>query len=239
METGSAENDGMDKIAICVSTYNRRNVFLRTIGELEYMYPRFSKTFVVEDGGAYESVGRWADYRFTERVGIPRVKNKCLELAMDWGADHIFLFDDDCYPIADDWHLPYIQSGQRHLCYTFLQSVGKVDGLKIHALGNGCMMYFTRHCIETVGGFDTDFGYGKFEHTEFSHRIHNAGLTKHVFMDVIGSDKLFHSMDEYDEVLRTMTNAEMDAQMKRNAPLFNAKRNDRHFKPYRTLDELV
>ncbi len=221
------------RIAVCVSTYNRLDAFKTCIRHHRMHRVKDAAFFVVEDGGATESVGGWADHRFPERIGIPRVKNRCLELAMDWGADHIFLFDDDCFPIADDWHLPYIQSGQNHLCYTFLQSVGKVDGLKIHALGNGCMMYFTRHCIETVGGFDTDFSLGKFEHTELSHRIHNAGLTPYVFMDVIGSDKLFHSMDEHDEVLRTMTNAEMDAQMKRNAPLFNAKRNDRHFKPYR------
>ena len=222
-----------NKIAICVSTYNRLDAFKTCIRHHRMHKVKDAAFFVVEDGGSDKSVGIWADYRFKERVGIPAVKNKCLEQAMDWGSDHIFLFDDDVFPISDDWHLPYINSGHHHLCYTFLPELAVNDNIKIHSLGNGCMMYFTRQCIETVGGFDTDFSLGKFEHTELSHRIHNAGLTKHAFMDVIGSDKLFHSMDEHDEVIRTMTNSEMDEMMKRNAPLFNAKRNDRHFKEYR------
>lgn len=220
----------MEKIAVCVTTRNRRSALDKSATQHAKHRVEGASYFFVNDAGEPTP---YDDYRFTERVGIPKAKNMCLQLAMDWGADHIFLFDDDCFPIADDWHLPYIQSGEHHLCYTFLESVGKVNGLKIHALGNGCCLYFTRHCIETVGGFDTDFELGKFEHTELSHRIHNAGLTPYVFMDVIGSDKLFHSMDEHDEVLRTMTNAEMDNQLRVNAPLFNAKRNDRHFKEYR------
>jgi hypothetical protein len=32
---------------------------------------------------------------------------------MDAGCEHLFLFDDDAWPIADNWHLPYIESPSR------------------------------------------------------------------------------------------------------------------------------
>jgi glycosyltransferase involved in cell wall biosynthesis len=155
-----------------------------------------------------------ADYRFETRAGIPASKNKCLELAE---YDHIFLFDDDTYPIADNWYLPYVNSIKEHLCYTFLQAYKVKEGFAYHKLGNGCMMYVTRKCIETIGGFDWRFGLGKYEHVNFSRRIHNACLTESVFMDVVGSDKLLYCMDQKKEVKRSFTHNEMSVLLNNGA----------------------
>jgi len=203
------------KIAICITTRNRPEAFATTYLHIQEYLPEGAALFIVDDASDITYCD--SDYRFCERVGIPRAKNKCFELAYDWGADHIFLFDDDCYPKMEGWHLPYIQSGVNHLCFTFTSgwegtsswNSGYVnDGFMIHQLGCGCMMYFTRKCLNIVGGFDTEFGLGKYEHTDLSRRIHNAGLTPHRFMDVIDSDKLFHSMDQYGQVKRTFNEVE-------------------------------
>lgn len=215
------------KIAICITTRNRPEAFARTYANWLMHLPADAKIFVVDDCSDKQYV--YADFRFSERAGIPKAKNKCFELAYKWGADYIFLSDDDCFPIVDNWFLPYIESGINHLCYTFTSgwegtpSWSKPiikNGFNIHTLGCGCMMFFTRKCLDIVGGFDEAFGLGKYEHAEMSRRIHNAGLTPHKFMDVIGSELLFHSMDKHGEVVRTFTNEEQTKLMNEGSTHF-------------------
>lgn len=194
----------MHKISICITTRNRPKEF-NTVFERIKKHTKCDYQLIVVDDCSDE-IYYDSDYRFEERAGIPAAKNKCLELAKH---DHIFLFDDDTYPILDNWYLPYVNSGKEHLCYTFLNIYKVKDGFTYHRLGNGCMMYVTRKCLEVVGGFDWRFGLGKYEHVNFSRRIHNAGLTESVFMDVVGSEKLLYCMDQNKEVKRSFTTKEM------------------------------
>ncbi|KFC88020.1 Uncharacterised protein [Hafnia alvei] len=60
----------------------------------------------------------------------------------------------------------------------------------------GVMLYYHRSAIEKVGGFDTVYGRGMYEHPDLALRIHNAGLTTWAFADVVGSEKLIYSLDE-------------------------------------------
>ena len=191
-------------ISICITTRNRKEAFNLVLHKIKQHTNCEYQLIVVDD--ASETPYYDASYRFSERSGIPAVKNKCLELAKH---DHIFLFDDDTYPIADEWYLPYINSGKEHLCFTFLTALKRKDGFKYHTLGNGCMLYVTRKCIDTIGGFDWNYGLGKYEHVDFSRRIFNAGLTKSIFMDVEGSDKLLYCMDQKKEITRSFDKVEM------------------------------
>lgn len=191
-------------ISIAITTRNRPNEFAFVLSKIREHTKCEYQLIVVDDCSDFPYCD--ADYRFEERAGIPAAKNKCIELSKH---NHIFLFDDDTYPISDNWYEPYIKSGKEHLCYTFLQFY-KVEGdFTYHHLGNGCMMYITRKCIETIGGFDWRFGLGKYEHVNFSRRIHNAGLTEVIFMDVVRSDKLLYCMDQKQEVKRSFTQKEM------------------------------
>lgn len=230
----------MQGIAVCILTHNRPAAFALTYAAWEKFLPEGANLFVVDD--ASDPIYHNSDYRFPFNVGIPAAKNKCLELAMESGADHIFLSEDDCYPISKDWHKPYIESGINHLCYTFTGAYKyvparprpiKKDGFMIHALPSGCMMYFTRRCIETVGGFDTRFGRGLYEHVDLSRRIFNAGLTPYRFMDVQGSEKLFHSMDEHSEVNRSFTLQERKELLKAGASLFQKSARSKGFIEFR------
>src|SRR5690606_31044798 len=126
-----------------ISTRNREEAFNVSYGNIVKYLPEGASIVVVDD--ASNTPCEIADYRFEKQVGISTVKNKCLSLLYDLGCEHFFLFDSDTYPIAKDWHLPYIQNEYDHLCYTFLHA-NKVEGnIKYHNLANGAMMYIRRN----------------------------------------------------------------------------------------------
>lgn len=205
----------MARIAVCITTRNRPEAFSISLKNIKKYLPENARLFIVDDASDEDYAK--ADYRFTERAGIARAKNKCLELAMKWGAEHIVLFDDDAYPKVKDWHKPYVEHPEPHLMYIFtsyggqkrlVREVYRDDKTVAYDHVRGCMLYFERRCIEAVGGFDPIFGYGYFEHRNLTERIHNAGLTTHLIMDVPNSGDLIHSMDEWEETSSTFTPGE-------------------------------
>lgn len=196
----------MENFKVAITTRNRPNELERVLIEVT-KYVNERDIIIVDDASDIEYCR--SDYRFETRAGIPRAKNKCLELAMRSSAEHIFLIDDDCYPLCCDAFSKYIESPYDHLCYTFLPISRKLPGHKTHNLGNGCMLYLTRKCIDTVGGFSTQFGLGKYEHSLYSRQVHKSGLIPHPFIDVIGSDKLWYCLDQEKGHKRSFTNQEM------------------------------
>lgn len=214
----------MIPISICISTRNRPNEFKRVIDSIKKHTHCEYQLVVVDDASEvpyYDS-----NYRFGQRSGIPAVKNKCLELVK---YDHIFLFDDDTYPIADDWWKPYVNSGKNHLCYTFLSKYKVKDGFTYSHLGNGCMMYLTRKCLDVVGGFDWRFGLGKYEHVNLSRRIFNTGLTEAPFMDVLGSEQLLYCLDQQKGFKRSFTREEIHQQFNYGAAHHRATLNSKEY----------
>lgn len=206
-------------ISICITTRNRPESFSLVMMHIN-KHTSVPYELIVVDDASDESYCD-ASYRFENRSGIPAAKNKCLELAK---YDHIFLFDDDTYPIADNWYAPYIYSGKQHLCFTFLTAFKRKDGFKYHTLGNGCMLYVTRKCIDAIGGFDWSYGLGKYEHVDFSRRIHNAGLTESVFVDVYNSKELLYCMDQKKEIQRSFTSREMTTLLSSGSKHFRQNR---------------
>lgn len=202
-------------IGIGVTTHNRNMLAAATVRKLKEFTPD-AKIIVVDD--ASQTPVRISDtfvYRFDENVGIARAKNKCLELLSD--CDHIFLFDDDTYPIAPHWYAPYIYSPEHHLMYLFDKWSSGVpvgdDAIvyrdadhKAHHHARGCMMYIDRIGLATVGGFDVRYGKAMNEHLDWSMRIHNAGLTTFKYMDVANSEQLIYSMDQHQEVKTSIQN---------------------------------
>lgn len=191
-------------IGVAVTTKNRRDVALRCVQEWKKFLPSDCKFIVIDDNS--DDPFPNADYRFEKNAGIAVAKNKCIELLSD--CEHIFLVDDDVWPLSHSWFVPYITSKQPHLCFTFqtgstlISTIKSIDGelLKSSTAVRGCMMYFHRSVFERVGGFRTDFvGYG-WEHIEITNRIYNAGLTTERYLDVVHSESLFYSLDQQREV---------------------------------------
>lgn len=203
------------KIAICITTRGRDKYLTRSLEKHREFLPPNTKIFVVDDGSESPKQIEGIIYHYFEKnVGIPKAKNKCLELAADWGADHIFLFDDDIYPIVKDWWKPYVESPEAHFQYCWSDiKPGKYGDQHYYSIGErlyeddnffsfshprGQMLYIdAKKVLPRIGGFDPIYGKGMVEHVDWSWRIHNAGLSTWKNQDVIGSEDLFYSIDEH------------------------------------------
>ncbi|HDC4490766.1 TPA: glycosyltransferase family 2 protein, partial [Enterobacter asburiae] len=209
------------RIGIAITTHNRPEVLKRAIEQHMKHLPSGALVVVVDDGSKPAAVvpDNVKLVRIDPAGGIVTSKNASLTMLVDAGCEHLFLWDDDAWPIADNWHLPYIESPEPHLAYQFLDLAGprKIndmtviyrDGKHIAYTGQrGVMLYYHRSAIDKVGGFDPVYGRGMYEHPDLALRIHNAGLTSWAFADVVGSEKLIHSMDEYEEGARSIPRPE-------------------------------
>ncbi|MBD9984919.1 glycosyltransferase family 2 protein [Citrobacter portucalensis] len=225
------------RIGIAITTHNRADVLKRAIEQHQKHLPAGALLVVVDDGSKPAAIAPDGVQllRHETSLGIVASKNASLSALMDVGCEHLFLWDDDAWPIADNWHLPYIESPEPHLAYQFLDLAGRNklndmaelyrDDKHVAYTGQrGVMLYYHRSVIEKVGGFDPVYGRGMYEHPDLALRIHNAGLTSWAFADVVGSEKLIHSMDEYEEGARSIPRPDREALVKRNVGIFNARR---------------
>lgn len=273
-------------IGVGITTRNREQIFLETLRNIKKFLPQSAKLVVVDDASDLQKEDLDVDeyYYFPKRSGIATSKNKCLEL-LD-GCDYIFLFDDDFYPIREEWEKIYIeasqQTGVQHFCFTFdfgetveefkkiardypsnkkripqyrddeLQIMNERDRkrilefdnlnldmmwfnyhrvvrrvgvreiqkdlkfakdrhdlkevpilqleeeifsesplLKYHIHPNGVMMFITKKCLKTIGGFNSGGAMYGGEHGGFSVRAYNNVLTPHPFVDVNSSRHFF------------------------------------------------
>jgi len=164
--------------------------------------------------------------------GIAKAKNMCLALLDD--CEHIFLADDDTFPVVDNWYEHYIDSGEPHLSFTFGRKVIKEsNGLIEYELPCGCMLYINRKCLDIVGGFDTDFEGYSYEHVNYSQRAYNCGLTSAKYLDVAVSYKLIHSMDQHREINSSVSQLERGQGIQANRQLFMKNRDSKEWKPYK------
>lgn len=219
----------MPNFKVAITTRNREQLFYKCYNEI-LRHVSANDIIVVDD--CSDNTYFNANYRFNNRVGIPTAKNKCIELFMQSYYEHLFLLDDDIYPLCDNSFQKYINLGVNHACYTFGEPKFTAMGYNVHYSPNGCMMYFNRKCFDIVGGFDTRYGLGKFEHNELTRRIHNAGLTLYECIDIIDSDKLFYSFDRNKEVKRTFSEEEDSRLVNENMELFFKDKYSAEYKPY-------
>jgi hypothetical protein len=225
------------RIGIAITTHNRAEVLIRALDHQLKHLPTGALVVVIDDGsGPAASVPDGVQLiRHGASLGIVASKNASLTALMDAACEHLFLWDDDAWPIADNWHLPYIESPEPHLSYQFLDLAGprKLNDLAVlyrdeqhvaYTGQRGVMLYYHRSAIETVGGFDPVYGRGMYEHSDLALRINNAGLTTWAYADVSGSEKLIHSMDEHEEVTRSVSRPDREALVARNVKIHNERR---------------
>lgn len=224
-------------IGIAITTHNRQAVLDKALEhQLRYLPP--GALVVVIDDGSSKPV-TVPDGVLLNRCemsrGIVASKNASLEALIDAGCEHLFLWDDDAYPLAGGWEQPYIESPEPHLAYQFLDLAGprKLKDLAVlyqddkhiaYTGQRGVMLYYHRSAIEKVGGFDPVYGRGMYEHSDLALRIHNAGLTSWAFADVAGSERLIYSLDEHEAVDRSVPKPDREALVKRNVAIHNERR---------------
>ncbi|HHT8234816.1 TPA: glycosyltransferase family 2 protein [Enterobacter hormaechei] len=225
------------RIGIAITTHNRPDVLNRAIEQHIKHLPAGALVVVIDDGSKPAAVvpDGVQLLRHVTSLGIVASKNASLTALMNAGCEHLFLWDDDAWPIADNWHLPYIESPEPHLAYQFLDLAGtnKLNDLSelyrddqhvAYTGQRGVMLYYHRSAIDKVGGFDPVYGRGMYEHSDLALRIHNAGLTTWAYGDVVGSEKLIHSLDEHEAVERSVPRPDRQALVERNVKIHNERR---------------
>ncbi len=225
------------RIGIAITTHQRADVLKRALEQHMKHLPAGALVVVIDDGSKPAAVVHDGVQllRHETSLGIVASKNASLSALMDAGCEHLFLWDDDAWPIADNWHLPYIHSPEPHLAYQFLDLAGRNklndmaelyrDDKHVAYTGQrGVMLYYHRSAIEKVGGFDPVYGRGMYEHSDLALRIHNAGLTTWAYSDVVGSEKLIHSLDEHEAVERSVPRPDRQALVERNVKIHNERR---------------
>lgn len=169
----------MGKIGIGVTTYNRPECLAKFKEQL------FKHTFM-------DNVTLYvAEDTDEDRQGVAKRKNECLRALKD--CDHIFLFDDDCYPIKDGWVEFFINNPNHWL---FLDDkLHRYFGGGIYQECGGVFMYMTKKMVETIGAFDEKFiGWG-LEHANYSQRIYKAGFNLSPYMCKVGTENYLYSED--------------------------------------------
>lgn len=247
-------SDSRSAIGIAITTHNRPEVLKRAIEQHIKHLPSGALVVVIDDGSMPQAIvpDGVTLLRHESSRGIVASKNASLTALVDAGCEHIFLWDDDAWPIADDWHQPYIESPEPHLAYQFLDLAGprKINDMTVlyrddkhiaYSGQRGVMLYYHRRAVDKVGGFDPVYGRGMHEHPDLALRIHNAGLTSWAFADVAGSEKLIHSMDEYEEGARTIPRPEREALDTKNAVIYGYRRDSGYtgYAEYRTQRDVV
>lgn len=225
------------RIGIAITTHNRPEVMTLAIEQHMKHLPAGALVVVIDDGSKPAAIapGNVQLLRYETSLGIVASKNASLEVLVDAGCEHLFLWDDDAWPVADNWHLPYIESPEPHLAYQFLDLAGprKLNDIAVlyrddrhvaYTGQRGVMLYYHRSAIEKVGGFDPVYGRGMYEHSDLALRINNAGLTTWAYADVAGSEKLIHSLDEHEAVERSVPKPDRLALVDRNVKIHNERR---------------
>lgn len=172
------------RIGISISTHQREDVLKRALEQHMKHLPAGAQVVVVDDGSKPAAVvpDGVQLLRHETSLGIVASKNASLTALMDAGCEHLFLWDDDAWPIADNWHQPYIDSPEPHLAYQFLDLAGprKINDMTVlyrddkhiaYTGQRGVMLYYHRSAIEKVGGFDPVYGRGMYEHPDLALRF--------------------------------------------------------------------
>ncbi|MEU2106479.1 hypothetical protein [Nocardia sp. NPDC019255] len=235
-------------IGIAVTARNRHSETQATLEAIRRHTPGVP-VIVVDDASTPPIPD--ADIRFDTNVGIPRAKNACLEALMALGVDHLFLLDNDCRPLVDEWWRPFVDSPEPHLSAQFLDLEGsrKLGDIKLLYSGDdieawsgqrGYCLYYHRSAIEAVGGFDPVYGMGLYEHSDLANRIHARGLTTWRYASPKDSHLLVESLDRLQAVDRTPLPDRREL-VKRNVAIHNRRREDGYdaYVEYRRTRDIV
>lgn len=237
-------------MGVAVTTRNRHEILADTLARIQKHTPNVP--IVVVDDASSEPVAvpdGVALVRLDKNRGIAGAKNAALAALMARGVKHLYLFDDDAYPLVDDWWKPYMDSPEPHLMAIFDRPRGvskrqveilyRDDTHVAYHATRGYMLYVEARVVEAVGGMDPAFGAWGWEHQSWSDRIHSAGFTTWRYADVRGSEKLVHAMDQDGTVKSTASDEAKRFSTGPGLELRMQSRNSGHYIEYRDLNDVV
>lgn len=165
---------------------NRPDVLRFVVRQFDKFCPKHVKIITIDDNSddpdanrkSAEQIGEY--YYNDERQGIANSKNKCICLL---DTDRVFLFDDDCFPVKENWFDTWV--GEDHMSYACEPNINieSIHDQLVWWSGTfGCCLYFTRKALDDIGGFDNRFGLYGYEHAELTQRINRYGITPHPYI---------------------------------------------------------
>lgn len=214
------------KPLIAITVHNRHDTARICIKYWNRYYPDFS-IMIVDDGSDIPFVG--ATIRNQTPLGISRAKNQCLEYARKMGYSHVFLADDDVYPLNGSILYKYINSGINHMCLSYdkdatgrriSNEVYVSEKYPCHWVYNapcGLLLYLNNKVLSSCVTYPVMKGRWGLEHRLFSERIHKAGLTPHAFIDIPNSIENFYSYDYHHTIQGSVPEKERIESIKLNS----------------------
>ena len=172
----------MVSIGIGITTYNRPECLEECLKNIyKHTFTNNVKIYVATDTDE-------------DRRGVAFRKNECLRSLKN--CDHIFLFDDDCYPIKDGWIEFFIRKSQgEHVLFLndkLHNHIVTMSNIRCYNDCGGVFMYITKEHLNKVGAFNEKFeGYG-FEHCDWSIRCND---NKKVFYMIQGTEEYLFAHD--------------------------------------------
>lgn len=179
-----------------------------------------------------QRVALWADLQVVtdvDRRGPSWGRNECLKRLQ--GCDHIFLMDDDCYPVMPGWEAYLIEQFVKHgVDYSVLPEAFKTPLLGTHgemgywAGGIGAFCYQSAKALDVVGGYNEAYDRYGFEDAGRLNRAQRAGLTgpNAPVSCPIRALAYIHSEDVFAEnPTPTVSRAEKQRLIDKNRPLYD------------------
>lgn len=212
-------------IGIGISTTPNRPILEETLPEWEKYLPEGARLIVEND---------------VEYTGVAATKNRLLDRLDD--CEYIFLADDDVKPLVDGWHLPYINARAKHLMYQFrlpskpdtdMQEVYRDSRIVAYTHTRGALLFVHHKVLEVVGGLDESYGQAMYEHTDWSNRIYNAGLTPFRAMDVVNSHQLLYCYDQDGSIVSSIPDSVRRKNLIDSRWLYNKSKKSSDYKEYR------
>lgn len=201
------------KTLIGTTTFRRHDPGLPTQAAAFETHGHAAHWIVSPDG---EKAKRWCDshavdYGFEvvgsgNRLGVANNKNRIIAYFLEHNEyDHLFLFEDDCYPIADGWQELYLDAHDSANTGALLflpegmygkavwwHPAGRVHGLE---RDGGMLLSLTRRAVEKCGGFHPSFGVYGGEHVEYTRRLVRNKQMCYTRATPIGCDKFLDGWD--------------------------------------------
>lgn len=198
------------KVACIFITLDRPALTVKCIRQNFFNSGLDADVFLIDNGSTPENLQLFKTeyphfkkvYAFKENKGISAAINKGLKLTNGYDAV-VTLANDIIMP--DGWLKSMVEAAQR-IPETGMIGIHCVEHLpaltanNIHEIfcpfGN---VLITRKAIDTVGGFNTDFGIYGMEDTDFAHRLHYAGGFVNYYLPGMKSEHIGHDVGDGSE----------------------------------------
>lgn len=201
-------------IGIGVTTYNRPEMLSKCLHKIhKFVNPDFANYII-----------HVAEDTDTDRRGVAYRKNECLKALKE--CDFVFLFDDDCYPIAPNWVEFFVNSGFRHLLYCkegIHKKRSSYSNLDLFLDCGGVFMFMDKQTIDSVGAFDENYKMYGFEHADYSARIMDdkiypvlQGTENYIYAEDYSNPKHKSSISDQEKQLHITKNISIWESNKRN-----------------------